>query len=169
VGAVDTRDCSDTARARSRQEDVTRRKAIPVTTPGRTIADIKRTLVASEVRRATRQAEVLGLWLGPARAGDGTRSELEHRFLVLCRRHRLPKPEVNAALGGFVVDFLWRDRRLVAETDGYRYHRGAQAFEDDRSRDLQLRTLGFDVLRFSYRQVTEDGAAVARALRALLS
>ena len=42
---------------------------------------------------------------------DRTRSELERLFLRLCRRHRIPPPEVNARIGPFLVDFLWRDRR----------------------------------------------------------
>ena len=54
-------------------------------------------------------------------------------------------------IGRYEVDFLWRPQRLVVETDGYRYHRGHQAFEDDHERDLELRALGYDVRRFSYR------------------
>lgn len=41
---------------------------------------------------------------------DRTRSELEYLFLRLCRRHRLPLPEVNVRIGSSIVDFLWRDR-----------------------------------------------------------
>jgi very-short-patch-repair endonuclease len=40
--------------------------------------------------------------------------------------------------------------KLVVETDGHRYHRGHQLFEDDRSRDARLKRSGFEVLRFSY-------------------
>ncbi len=99
---------------------------------------------------------------------DPTRSELESRFLKLCRRHRLPQPQVNAQVGDFTVDFLWPDRRLVVETDGYRYHRGRVAFEQDRARDVELRLLGYEVLRFTHRQVVGESARVAAALRALL-
>src|ERR671922_12174 len=69
---------------------------------------------------------------------DGTRSELERAFLRLCRRHHLPEPEVNVRVAGFTVDFLWRAERLAVETDGYGAHRGRQAFEDDRERELAL-------------------------------
>jgi hypothetical protein len=34
-------------------------------------------------------------------AEELTRSELERRFLSLCRRHRLPTPEVNARVGRY--------------------------------------------------------------------
>jgi very-short-patch-repair endonuclease len=150
-----------------RRDQVTRRHGIPITTPKRTISDLRRTTGPAEVRRAIRQAEVLGLHLGEE-DGDRTRSELERLFLQLCRRHRLPVPEVNVRIGGRVVDFLWRDRRLIVETDGYRFHRGRAAFEDDRARDLELRALGYEVIRLSYRQVIEQPRQVAEVLRVAL-
>jgi very-short-patch-repair endonuclease len=134
----------------------TSRRNIPVTTPARTIADLKRVVPASLRRRAIRQAEVLGLRTGMEQKGDRTRSELEHIFLRLCRRHRLPMPEVNVRVGPYVVDFLWRAQRVIVETDGYRFHRGRQAFEDDHERGLRLRAHGYDVLPLSYKQVTES-------------
>lgn len=155
---------------------VTSRHGIPVTTPPRTISDLRRStaqkgggLSRRELRRAVRQAEVLGLSLGSGVPRDRTRSELEYLFLKLCRARRLPEPEVNAQVASLLVDFLWPDHRLVAETDGYRYHRGRAAFEDDRKRDLKLRTLGYDVVRLSYRQVTEEPDRVAGVLREALS
>jgi very-short-patch-repair endonuclease len=151
---------------------VTLRSGIPVTTPTRTIADLRRAVVASrsdavsewELRRAIRQAEVLGLPLGEELEGDRTRSDLERDFLGLCRRRRLPAPEVNVPVGRDLVDFLWRERRLIVETDSYRYHRGRIAFQDDRDRDLRLRVAGFDVLRFSEKQLDEEPDRVAEAL-----
>jgi very-short-patch-repair endonuclease len=151
--------------------DVTRHRGIPVTTPARTIADLRRVSDVDEVRRAIRQAEFLGLALGEAASREPapTRSALERRFLRLCRRHGLPEPEVNAPIGPHEVDFLWRHCRLIVETDGYEGHRGRQAFEDDRAKDAELRVLGYTVLRFTYRQVTEQWGWVEGTVRALLS
>jgi very-short-patch-repair endonuclease len=160
-----------------RSEEVTLNRGIPVTKPTRTIADLRRTVSArrrrgvvsaKELRRATRQAEVLGLSLDPGLDSDRTRSELERDFLRLCRRHRLPEPEVNVGIGGLLVDFVWHGRRLVVETDGYRYHRGRRAFENDRDRDLRLRALGYDVVRFTDRQVTAEPKRVVTILRSAL-
>jgi very-short-patch-repair endonuclease len=142
---------------------VTRHRGIPITTPARTIADLPRVFPPHLVRRATRQAEVLGLPLGGT-VTDGTRSDLEVDFLHLCRRHSLPAPEVNVRVGRWTVDFLWPDRRLVVEADGYLYHRGKVAFEDDRERDLGLRGLGYEVLRLSEKQIAEGGERVAGLL-----
>lgn len=155
-------------RSRSlRDGDVTLRHGIPVTTPARTIADLRRVVPEREWRRAIRQAEVMALPLGD-REGDGTRSDLERDFLHLCRCHSLPMPEVNVRVGRYLVDFLWRDERLVVETDGYRYHRGRVVFQDDRARDLRLKRLGYEVLRLSERQVNEEPENVVGALTAAI-
>ena len=75
---------------------------------------------------------------------------------------------MNAKLGRWEVDFLWRDQRLVVETDSFTYHRGSVAFQDDHARDLDLRAEGFTVLRFSERQLEEEpGRVVADVARAL--
>ena len=144
--------------------DVTLRHGIPVTTPARTIADLRRVVPERELRRAIRQAEVRGLPLGPEQ-GDRTRSDLEGDFLHLCERHSLPAPEVNVHIGRDLVDFLWRDERLVVETDSYLYHRGKVAFQEDRARDLRLKRLGFEVLRVAERQLNEEPELVAETLR----
>jgi very-short-patch-repair endonuclease len=148
---------------------MTRRHGVPVTTPTRTIADLRRVVPEKEVRRAIRQGAVLGLPLGDDIRLDRTRSDLERDFLQICRRHRLPPPEVNVRIGGYLVDFLWRDRWIAIETDGYRYHRGRQAFRDDRARDFELRARGFEVLRLSEQQVSEEPGRVAEILRQLLA
>lgn len=143
---------------------VTRRRGIPVTTPARTIADLRGAVPPRLHRRAIRQAELAGFALGPV-ATDGTRSDLETDFLALCRRAGLPKPEVNVRIGRWTVDFLWPEQRLAVETDSYRFHRGAVAFEDDRARDLGLRARGLRVRRFSEGQVRGEAAQVAADLR----
>jgi very-short-patch-repair endonuclease len=147
----------------------TRRNGIAVTTPARTLADLRRVVSVDDVRRAIREAEYLRLPIGDL---DGieelTRTRLERAFLRLCRRHRLPKPEVNVVIGPYEVDFLWRDRRLIVEVDGYRSHGTRSAFEEDRARDVALTVLGYEVVRFTYRQVTDQPDPVAHALRLLL-
>ena len=148
---------------------ITRRNNIPVTKPSRTLADLRPVLSAKELRRAIRQAEVLGLPLGPNVDSDRTRSDLELLFLRLCRRHGLPEPEVNARIDRFLVDFLWTDRGLIVETDGYKYHRGHAAFLDDHDRTLKLRARGYEVIRLSEEQVADEPAYVAKVLKTLLA
>jgi very-short-patch-repair endonuclease len=144
----------------------TRRGNILVTRPSVTLDDLRRTLPEARFRAALRQAQFLQLPIGDQPGADGTRSELERRLLALCRRHRLPMPEVNVRVGPYVVDFLWRAQMLVVETDGFAAHGGRAAFEDDRARRAELRIMGYEVLPFSYRQVVHEPATVVAAIRA---
>lgn len=147
---------------RGRRLLTTRRDRIPVTTIARTIEDLRGSgLPPRLLRRAIRQAELVGHRLDGVET-DRTRSDLETAFLALWRRHRIPPPEVNAKLGRWEVDFLWRTHRLVVEADTWTYHRGSIAFEDDHARDLDLRQQGYAVLRFTDRQLEEEPTRIAR-------
>lgn len=143
---------------------VTRRRGIPVTTPARTVDDLRGAVPEKLVRRARRQAEKAGWRVG----GDRTASDLEGDFLTLMRRHRFPRPEVNVKIGRWEVDFLWRNERLVVETDAWATHRGSVAFEDDHTRDLDFRALGFHVRRYTEAQIRDTPAQVVADLRAVL-
>jgi very-short-patch-repair endonuclease len=146
---------------------VTARRGIPVTTPQRTIEDLRRSGVPERlVRRAMRQAELAGWRV--REGGHRTRSDLEDDFLALCRRHGLPRPEVNMKIGRWEVDFLWRADRLVVETDAWGTHRGSVAFEDDHAREVDLRARGFSVRRYTEAQIRDLPAVVVADLRAAL-
>lgn len=146
---------------------VAERKGIPVTSPARTLDDLRGVVAPYLVRRATRQAEFAKLIDPPG--SDRTRSDLERDFLRVCRRGGIPAPEVNVKVGRLTVDFLWRRERIAVETDGYAYHRGQIAFQDDRARDLELRRHGLEVRRYSELQVNEAPAEIAADLREALS
>lgn len=110
------------------------------------------------------------LSVGPSQ----TRSALEERFLAMCRRGRLAPPEVDTPVvlpGGRTVvpDFLWREARLIVETDGWATHGTRTAFARDRRRDVELTLAGFRIVRFTWDQVTRDPLSVTGTLRALLS
>jgi hypothetical protein len=145
------------------------RNGIPVTMPGRTLADLTRVATPAEVRRAIREAESRGLPLGDDHVSTKTDSDLEDDFFDLCGRYGVPLPEKRAQLGPYRVDFLWRAERLIAEVDGYIYHRGRQAFRDDRARDVWFEMRGFTVVRFDDTRIDVDPAAVAADLLRLLA
>ena len=176
-----------------RPGEIIRHHGIPVTTPSRTILDLAATLNRRQLERALDQAEIQELTdmraldaIAQAHPGHRgarkltaalathtpgttlTRSELEERFLDLCRVHGLPRPHVNATAAGLEVDFLFAKQRLIVETDGWRYHRSRSAFERDRRRDATLTAAGYRTLRLTHRQLTTDHQAVARALRVAL-
>jgi hypothetical protein len=146
-------------------DDVTNRRGVPTTTLPRTLADLADVLTEPELARAIHQAEVthslaarslhevarraqgrrgvgrLRRAIGDNR--DCTRSELERRFLRLCDRHGLPRPETNVEVAGLEVDFLWREERLVVELDGWRFHRTRLAFEQESRPRPATRSSGF--------------------------
>jgi very-short-patch-repair endonuclease len=157
-------------------------RAIPVTTPVRTIIDLARTLEGRPLEHALDRADqrrlidfadlrnrpiprslqaVLSLYTADATV---TRSEMEERFLALCDQHGLPRPRVNTRIEGNEVDFAWRDEKLIVEVDGYAYHRSPSRFETDRERDVILALAGWQVLRFTWTQLTARPAWVARAV-----
>jgi hypothetical protein len=148
--------------------DVTRRHGIAVTTAARTIDDIRGEVEAHLFRRALRQAELAGHRVPHLKVVRRTRSDLELLFLGLCEDHGLPRPLVNHLVHGYRVDFYWPKQRLAVETDSWEYHRGSAAFEDDRERDLELRTHGIATRRYTGDQVEAAPEAVAADMRQAL-
>jgi very-short-patch-repair endonuclease len=139
-----------------------------VTTIQRTIDDLDGTIPLYLLRRAKRQAELKGIHL----EGTGhhrARSDLEEVFFALVHHYHLPLPETNVKIGRWEVDFLWRDQRLVVETDSFLYHRGSISFEDDYARDLDLRSAGYTLLRFNDMQIEDEPERVAADIAAALT
>jgi len=173
--------------------DVTHRRGVPVTTLARTLLDLASALEVRALRSMLREAEYrhrldlgalsrsldgtgssnrhgrLRRALAPWTPGIGqTESDLEMEFLALCARRRLPSPDLQVTIGGHRVDFVWPDRALIVETDGYEAHRGRAAFGADRAKDRALRAAGYEVLRFTWSDVVGAPDAVVRELRAAL-
>jgi very-short-patch-repair endonuclease len=97
-----------------------------------------------------------------------TRSELERRALRMIRRHRLPVPAVNARLHGYEVDFLWRERGLVVETDGGAWHSTTTDRERDTRKRANLMARGWTVLPLTWRQVVHEPAWAASRIEGTL-
>jgi very-short-patch-repair endonuclease len=73
---------------------------------------------------------------------------------------------VNLWVDGYEVDFHWPDLMLIAETDGDQTHGSPWARRNDTHRDRRLRLKGWDVLRFSHREVFDEPGVVVAELRA---
>lgn len=99
---------------------------------------------------------------------------LEQRFLALIGAAGLPLPERQAHVdpgdGGPLLrpDFLWRDQRLILETDGRQVHGTRRAFEKDRRRDQRLMLAGWRVVRVTWRQLRDEPQSVVDLVRQLL-
>ena len=111
--------------------------------------------------------------LGADEVGPGApRSQLERRFLSLCRRAGLPRPAVNEWLTvageEMQVDFVWHGPRLIVETDGFNVHRTRAAFTRDRRRDRCLSLAGWRVIRFTWQEVTNEPRHVTEVVRRMV-
>ncbi|MGH2926269.1 MAG: DUF559 domain-containing protein, partial [Solirubrobacterales bacterium] len=142
-------------------------------------AEVLRALDWTEVDQMLRQARGragvrrLRDALGADEVGVGVpRSQLERRFLSLCRRAGLPGPAVNEwlAVAGeeMQVDFVWHADRVIVETDGFNVHRTREAFARDRRRDRLLSLAGWRVIRFTWHEVTKDPGQVTEIMCRLL-
>jgi very-short-patch-repair endonuclease len=163
--------------------EVRRHEGLPVTGPLRTLVDLAAVLAMRELEQAVAEAQALRLVprrLPPAQPFPPalralfdatpalTRSEAEERLLALVRKARLPAPRVNSRVAGHEVDLQWPDRRLAVEVDGYAVHSHRRAFERDRIRDADLVAAGYRVLRFTWRQITQEPEAVVARLARVL-
>jgi very-short-patch-repair endonuclease len=171
-------------------EEVTHRLGIPVTTVVTTLVDLAAIVALDRLEAAVNEADKLDLIDPerlraeleemPARPGRATLrqtldrrtftltdSELERRFLPLARRAGLPRPDTQARVNGFRVDFSWPDLGLVVETDGLRYHRTPGQQTRDRIRDQAHAAAGLTPLRFTHAQVRFEPAEVQRTLTAV--
>jgi very-short-patch-repair endonuclease len=100
-------------------------------------------------------------------------SELEQRARRLLVATGLPEPERQVPLAGWVehpahVDFAYVAERLIVEVDGRSWHSRSTEFELDRRRDNAAQVAGWIVLRFTWRQVTQDPDYVVSTIRSAL-
>lgn len=174
-------------------EDCASHDGIPVTSIARTLLDLAEVVHRRQLRRALDESERLGKFdlraverlIGRSKGHRGlgrlkatvrdyrgpspiTRSELERRFLDLCRAAGLPRPQTNIMVAEFEVDVVWPDHRLVVELDGHAYHHTRAAFEGDRRRDAELQAAGYRVLRITHRRVEDEPRDVVNLVCSLL-
>jgi len=170
--------------------EVTFKRGIALTTPARTLQDCAARLGKQQFRRAFMEADRLELLDDRALAASASRSQgrkggglfkamvyrripnikearsiLEGLVLDLVETNQVPAPEINRKTHQYRPDFRWQDQGVLVEADGYEFHRGKEAFENDTLRQNRLRAEGWQVLRFTWRMVTEDPEEVAANIR----
>jgi predicted transcriptional regulator of viral defense system len=172
---------------------ITRCRAVPVTSVARTAVDLARTLPFAEGvavadsalrnRQITPEelADVLAQcprWPGSQRArrvvafaDPRAESALESISRAAFHVLGLPAPELQAWIGhdGEVIgraDFLWREHRTIAEADGaLKYSRPARAIAQ-LDRDARLRAAGYQVVHFTWPEITKMPGQVVDLIRA---
>lgn len=172
---------------------------IPCTSLARTLLDYAEVATQREVERACEQAEILRTYdqeaidaaieKQPTRRGckrllavvagfrpgaTPTKNDLEEAMLAIYDRIDAPRPLVNAWIpfpegGGASPDFLWPGPKRIVEVDGFKTHGTRHAFENDRARDRRLKLMGYEVIRFTWRDVMLRPERVARELDAFVT
>jgi REase_MTES_1575/Transcriptional regulator, AbiEi antitoxin len=165
-------------------DDVSVVDNIPVTSVVRTLYDIARTETARQLRYALDQAERLRLLdvhklqrfrcrpLADALAGmaepANTNPGIERLFVEVIDAARIPRPEMNVFVEGYLVDAVWREQKVIVELDSRSHHMTTRAFEEDRERDDVLQLAGYRVIRITWRRLTGEPDRVIARLRAHL-
>jgi very-short-patch-repair endonuclease len=167
-------------------------KGLPVTTPAQALLDYAATGTSELLRLALANADYNDLLdvdamlrlTGRGTAGStalrralqihlpqlaDTRSRGERTLLiVVCEGRNLPIPDVNVYVEGWLVDAHWPGTRLIVEIDRAQGHGTQAQIERDRRRDLELRTAGYTVLRYTERQLLQQPAVIAAEIRSHL-
>jgi len=178
------------------EEDIRVQDGIPLTSVPRTLLDMAPVLTPVQLGRAVDRAERLDLLDATAiealyvrasgHRGIGllqrtldawqpreTRSELEDRFQDLVNAAGIPSPRFNVLVDGerdlHEVDAVWPGRRLVAQLDGFAYHRTRRDRERDAATDADLELAGYRVVRLTWDDVALHRGRTSRRLRRLLS
>jgi len=171
---------------------VTTRRGLPITSVARTVIDLARTssflagVVAADSALRTKQTSKVELrsvstacarWPGIQMARRvvafcDVRSEsaLESISRVAFRDHGLPPPELQVWVGNATgtigrADFLWRKYRTVAEADGAIKYADPSRAMAQLKRDARLREAGFEVIHFTWPEITRAPAAVVASIK----
>ncbi len=102
-------------------------------------------------------------------ASDGARSEAERLLLKLLRDAGITGWKANYPVGGYKVDVGFPREKVALEADGWAFHSDPEAFQIDRKRQNAIALLGWQVLRFTWLDLTEHPqrviAEIAAAIR----
>jgi very-short-patch-repair endonuclease len=174
-------------------EDVTEVDGIRVTSIARTLLDLAEVVPLRQLRRAVEETEKLELFdlnalrrliaRSKGRRGvkpltkvlaenvvpEDARNELERLLPEICRAAGLPQPAMNVSVAGRVVDAFFAGYGVVAELDGHRWHRSREELQRDDEAIVALQLAGYQVLRFTYRDVTSRPEYVGDSIRCALS
>lgn len=110
-------------------------------------------------------------------ASDGARSETERLIIRLLRAAKIAGWKANYPVCGYVVDIAFPNQRVAIEVDGWAFHWGhlplagddQETFQRDRNRQNVISLNGWQILRFTWLDLTEHPQRVideiATALR----
>ncbi|TPG35700.1 DUF559 domain-containing protein [Mycolicibacterium hodleri] len=98
-------------------------------------------------------------------ASNGARSEAERLFARLLDRAGFTGWKANYAVAGYDVDFAFVGPMVAVEIDGLAFHSDADDFHRDRKRQNAISLAGWQVLRFTWLDLTEYPERVIAQVR----
>jgi very-short-patch-repair endonuclease len=102
-------------------------------------------------------------------AGGGARSEAERLLHEILRSANITGWKANYRVGGYRVDVGFPAAKVALEVDGFAFHSGVNEFHVDRTRQNAIVLLGWQVLRFTWLDLTEYPERVAAVIRTAIS
>lgn len=171
---------------------LTRRSGLPATTRVDSLLDLMGTMRLGKASQLADRA-IQQRWLGPediarrlrnrpkqrgngilqilaTMSGDGAAAHSERVLHRVLRQGGITGWEANVAVfgGGRKIaepDVLFRAAGLIVEVDGMAYHTDADRFQRDRSRQNDLVTAGWRVLRFTWHDLIDRPGYVLAQIR----
>lgn len=98
-------------------------------------------------------------------AADGARSAAERLLIKLLREAQITGWKANYRLGRYVIDVAFPAHKLAIETDGWAFHSDQEDFQHDRVRQNEIALMGWQVLRFTWLDLTEYPQRVIAEIR----
>jgi very-short-patch-repair endonuclease len=102
-------------------------------------------------------------------AGDGARSAAERLFIRLLKEAGITGWKTNYPVAGYKVDVAFPGADLVCEVDGLAFHSSSDDFHNDRVRQNAIAIAGWQVLRFTWLDLTEYPKRVIAIVRHSIS
>lgn len=169
------------------EQDVVECRGLQVTAPALTVleaavhardaaimdAALRRRVDLAELERTHRRN---GRRRGAGAAGElleaaagGARSEAERLTVQLLRSAGITGWHSNFPVGRYIVDFAFPKQRVAIEIDGWAFHSDHTAFQNDRVRQNRLALQGWQVLRFTWLDLTQHPQRVLAEIQAAIS
>ncbi|QZT62876.1 DUF559 domain-containing protein [Mycolicibacterium austroafricanum] len=101
-------------------------------------------------------------------ASGGARSEAERILVGLLEQAGITGWLTDYPLAGYLIDVAFPYPKVAIEVDGFAFHSDHDAFQKDRVRQNRISLLGWQVLRFTWLDLTEYPERVLATIRAAI-
>jgi very-short-patch-repair endonuclease len=102
-------------------------------------------------------------------ADDGARSEAERLLVRLLRQAGISGWRANYPVGGYKLDVAFPVPKIYIEVDGWAFHSDHNDFQQDRERQNRLTLMGWQVLRFTWLDLTNYPQRVIAVIQSAIS